>query len=254
MEINLLQCVKAISLCLLVFFASCQTSKQTKVATQRQDLTEVTTNINPISHVAPKPKMCEQMEKMGLVSIQSIIPNIRIDLPYGTSENFTGVQLYETTQYAYFQKDVANKLAEAYKILSEKYPQYYFLILDAARPMSVQLQMWNAVKGTQGRYFVANPNKTGLHNYGAAVDITLTDKHGNLIDMGCPFDTFSALAHTDKEEELLQNGLLTEEQYRNRKILREVMIQAGFKPIKREWWHFNACSLEEAKIKYELIQ
>lgn len=250
MEINLLQSVKAILLCWLISFASCQTSKQTKVSTQIKDVPQIS---NPISTVAPKPKMCEQMEKMGLVSIQSIIPSIRIDLPYGTSENFTGVQLYETTQYAYFQKDVANKLAEAYKILSEKYPQYYFLILDAARPMSVQVQMWNAVKGTQGRYFVANPNKTGLHNYGAAVDITLTDEYGNLIDMGCPFDTFSALAHTDKEEELLQNGLLTEKQYKNRQILREVMLQAGFKPIKREWWHFNACSLEEAKMKYELI-
>lgn len=202
----------------------------------------------------PKPEVCRYMESMGLVEIQTLSPNIKVMLPYGTADNFTGVQLYETSQYAYFQKDVADMIVQAESYLHEQYPTYMLLIYDGARPCSVQQKMWNAVKGTSGRYYVAPPARKGLHNYGAAVDITIIDTYGNPLDMGCPFDTFDKTSHIDNEAQLVKEGLLTQAQYENRLLLRNIMRKAGFSTISREWWHFNACSLKQAQEKYTLIQ
>ena len=32
------------------------------------------------------------------------------------------------------------------------------------------------------------------------------------------------------------------------------MTGAGFRTVKSEWWHFNACTLEEARKQYKLIE
>jgi D-alanyl-D-alanine dipeptidase len=207
----------------------------------------------PFSQVIAKPKMCLLMEEMGLVDVQSIDPSIRVVLPYAYDDNFTKTALYESSQYAYLQPDAAEKLAKASQSLQQKHPTYRLLVLDAARPLSVQRVMWEAVKGTPFRNYVANPNKTGLHNYGAAVDLTITDDLGVELDMGTPFDFFGEKAHPNKEDSLLKLGKLTQTQVNNRRLLRKVMREAGFSICPTEWWHFNACSLTEAKKKYKVI-
>ena len=193
------------------------------------------------------------MEKMGLVDVQSLDISIRVVLPYAFDDNFTGKVLYESSQYAYLQPDVAQMLAKASQLLQQKYPHYRLLVLDAARPVSVQRKMWDAVKGTPNNIYVANPNKTGLHNYGAAVDVTITNDLGLELNMGTPFDYFGLEAQPDKEQQMLKSGKLTQQQIDNRKLLRDVMNQAGFLTYYREWWHFNACKLAEAKAKYKVI-
>jgi len=204
--------------------------------------------------VKPKPKMVLDMEKMGLVDVQSVDMSIRVVLPYASDDNFTKTALYESSQYAYLQPDVAEKLARASQLLQQRHSNYRLLVLDAARPMSVQRIMWNAVRGTPFRYYVANPSKGGgLHNYGAAVDVTLTDDLGVELDMGTPFDFFGEEAHPEKEDILLKQGKLTQTQIDNRRLLRKVMREAGFTICPTEWWHFNACSLAEAKKKYKAI-
>jgi len=203
--------------------------------------------------VIAKPKMCLDMEKMGLVDVQSVDMSIRVVLPYASSDNFTKTALYQSYQYAYLQPDVAKKLAKASQLLQQKHANYRLLVLDAARPLSVQRVMWNAVKNTPFRNYVANPNKGGLHNYGAAVDVTISDDLGVELDMGTPFDFFGEEAHPLKENSLLQAGKLTQEQVNNRQMLRKVMREAGFTICPIEWWHFNACSLADAKKKYVLI-
>ena len=50
--------------------------------------------------------------------------------------------------------------------------------------------------------------------------------------MGGTFDYFGELSHPD------YTGI-TEEQYANRMLLREVMLRHGFKPLVEEWWHFT---------------
>lgn len=233
-----------------VLFVACtarKTSTVPVVATDKQEIEAVQT-------VAAKPDYCLRMEQAGLVEIQTLSPNIKVCLPYGTSENFMGEPMYETDQYAYFQKDVAAMIVQAENYLHEQHPDYMLLIYDGARPLSVQQKMWNKVKNTVARYYVSPPNKKGLHNYGAAVDITIVDAYGEALDMGCGFDTFDSVAHIVNEKNLLQQGKLTQAQYNNRQLLRSIMRKAGFRTVSREWWHFNACTLQQAQAKYKLIE
>ena len=58
--------------------------------------------------------------------------------------------------------------------------------------------------------------------------------------MGTPFDHLGPLAEPRREEALLKAGKLTLAQVRRRRLLRAAMVEGGFLPISREWWHFDA--------------
>jgi D-alanyl-D-alanine dipeptidase len=193
-------------------------------------------------------------DSLGLVDIQKLEPSILVDLKYATTDNFTGKVIYSNLHQAYFHSVAANKLAKAQQLLQEQYLGFSLLIYDAARPLHIQQLLWESVKETPLSRYVAHPNKTGLHNYGMAVDLTIADSLQIPLDMGTPFDYFGKKAGINHEDSLLMMGLLTREQINNRRILRNVMRQAGFYAIEGEWWHFNACSLSEAKEKYLLIK
>ncbi|MDR1673332.1 MAG: M15 family metallopeptidase [Bacteroidales bacterium] len=190
----------------------------------------------------------------GLVRIRDIAPEVAICLKYSGTDNFTGQKLYDSVWDAFLQPDVAEMLSEADRHLRRLHPELRLLVYDAARPVSVQRKMWEQVKDTPYRNYVANPERTGLHNYGAAVDITLTDSVLTPLDMGTIFDYFGEAAGISREEELLRRGILTARQVDNRQLLREVMRHAGFLSVSGEWWHFNACPLGEAKQRYPLIE
>jgi len=199
-----------------------------------------------------KSKIAQQLSDLGLVDIHTIDPLIVVDLKYATTDNFTGQILYEGLSEAYFQPDVAVMLSKARKYLQDTLPGANLIIYDAARPLSIQKIIWEKVKDTPYRHYVANPERTGMHNYGAAVDLTIIDANGTPLDMGTPFDHFGRAAG-NREAELVAEGLLTPQHVRNRQLLRYVMIKAGFRPISGEWWHFNACSFNEAKKRYNII-
>ena len=189
-----------------------------------------------------------------LINVSLIDTTLRISLRYATASNFMGKAVYKGVTGVWLHPDAAAKLLKAQRLLQAKHPGYALLVYDAARPMSVQRTMWNLVKGTNKTNYVSNPAKGGgLHNYGMAVDVSIADASGNPLPMGTPFDYFGEEAHINKEEALLQSGRITREAFLNRRLLREVMRQAGFRPILYEWWHFNACTREEARKYYPLI-
>jgi zinc D-Ala-D-Ala dipeptidase len=74
------------------------------------------------------------------------------------------------------------------------------------------------------------------------------------LDMGTDFDYFGELGHPSAEGRMVNEGKLTHRQLENRKLLREVMYKAGFTGLGTEWWHFNACGLDEARKKYRIIE
>lgn len=120
--------------------------------------------------------------------------------------------------------------------------------------MSVQKKMFDSVKGTPKANYVANPAKGGgLHNYGLAVDITITDSNGKELPMGTPVDHLGVEANIDKEETLVKKGIISETERQNRLLLRRVMKVGGFTPLRTEWWHFNLVSKREAKTSYQLL-
>lgn len=188
----------------------------------------------------------------GLVRIRDIDASIFIDLKYATTDNFTGKILYYDT-VAYLQRETAEKLHAAGQRLKSLRPDLRLLVYDATRPLNVQKKMWEAVQNTPYRRYVADPKRTSLHNYGAAVDLTLADRNGKPLDMGTAFDHFGEAANVVREDDLLKRGILTPQQVKNRRLLREVMQASGFQSISGEWWHFNACTLAEAQERYPLL-
>lgn len=148
----------------------------------------------------------------------------------------------------------AEKLIKAQAYLKSLHPDFSLLVYDAVRPLSVQKKMYKVVQNTPYAAYVANPARTGLHNYGMAVDLTICDKNGTPLDMGTSFDYFGIAAGINREEELVQKGVLTRAQVKNRQLLRKVMTHAGFLTIRGEWWHFNALSLSDTKRLYRVIE
>ncbi len=202
-----------------------------------------------------KPSRLElYLQSKDLVNIHTLDPSIRADLKYATTDNFTKTILYDTLFNVYAHPVAAKKLVKAQEYLKALNPELGLLIYDAVRPLSVQKKMYRVVQNTKYAAYVANPSRTGLHNYGMAIDLTICDSKGIPLDMGTPFDFFGRTAGINKEAELVAEGVLTKQQVKNRELLRKVMTQAGFLTIRGEWWHFNAVTLSEAKRSYKIIE
>ena len=196
------------------------------------------------------------LKNFGLVNIQEVEPSIRVDLKYSTTDNFVGIDMYGDLTKAFCQPDVAEKLKKAYQYLQEEDSTLTLLVFDAVRPVFVQQKMWDTLKMPirEKTKFLSNPRNHSIHNYGAAVDISLTTKDGEELDMGTPFDFIGKLAHPREEKRLLKEGKLTQKQIENRVLLRKVMKKAGFFNIQTEWWHWNSCSRNTAKSKYKVVR
>lgn len=190
----------------------------------------------------------------GLVDIQSVDSMILVQLKYSDSSNFMGVDVYGDLESCFLQKNAALKLADASRILRSKHPGYRLLVVDGLRPRSIQYKMWNIVKHTPMQRYVANPRFGSMHNYGCAVDLTIADSSGNRLDMGTQMDHFGMLAQPVLESRFLKEKKLTEEQVANRRILRDVMVAAGFHPIAIEWWHFEAFEKDYIRTTFDIIE
>ncbi len=197
-----------------------------------------------------------KLEQLGLVDIIALDSSILVDLRYSSDRNFTGKDMYGALNRCYLQKDVADKLVAAQIELRKQFPYYSLLVFDGARPVSIQQYMWDSVQlppGDRAKY-LSNPENRSLHNYGAAVDLTIVDDNGRELDMGTPYDFFGELAHPRSENANYAEGKLTTEQIINRELLRSVMSKAGFTRIETEWWHFNSCSRIRASEIYPVIE
>ncbi|MCM1163884.1 MAG: M15 family metallopeptidase [Muribaculaceae bacterium] len=209
-----------------------------------------------VFNVAASESLDSVLSRRGYRDVESLDRNIVVRLMYARADNFTGRVLYkpDVLSRAWLHPDAAAALQKAQKILSEVAPGTRLLVKDAARPMSVQRSMFDAVKGTPKANYVANPARGGgLHNFGLAVDITLADSDGRELPMGTQVDHLGVEANIDREQQMVANGIISETERQNRLLLRRVMREAGFRTIRTEWWHFNLCSLQEAKSRYKLI-
>lgn len=194
-----------------------------------------------------------RLRAAGYVDLQLLIPSLRVELKYATADNFMGRPVYDGLTRAFLHPDAARKLRCAHELLRLERPDLTLLVYDAARPIAVQRIMWSLVRGTPNTYYVANPARGGLHNFGLAVDLTLCDTLGHALPMGTPFDNFGPTANIDREPSLVRTGRITQQELQNRLLLRRVMRAAGFTTVTSEWWHFNACPAARARASYPLI-
>ena len=189
-----------------------------------------------------------------MVDVSQLNSSIIVQLVYSTTDNFLNSDVYEDLETCYLRREVAEMLNKAQLVLDQKRKGYKLILYDCLRPRSVQYDMWRLVKETEQESYVADPAKGSVHNFGAAIDVSIADSRGSLLDMGTPFDYFGELAQPRYEERFLQEGRLTKEQLNNRKLLRDVMHQSGFRGIPDEWWHFNGFPLEEVKRRYAIVE
>lgn len=208
----------------------------------------------------------KKMKEYGLVDIQSLDKEIRVELKYATEDNFVGENMYGSLTTAYLLPHFAHKVVEAQRILRKRHPDYSLLVYDAARPISVQRRMRQAVEGTPLQIYVADGQKGGRHNYGVAVDLTIVDGAGRPLDMGAGFDHFgdeawvgndndvTLAAYKTYVEALRKRGKISAEAAANRTLLLEIMDAVGLRPYVKEWWHFQErISMSATRERYKLL-
>ena len=157
---------------------------------------------------------------------------------------------------SFARESVISRLEQASTLLPKGFA---FVVWDAWRPLSVQQILFDKFKSqilsespdinrdellNRTSVYVslpsADPLKPSPHNTGGAIDLTIADQNGNLLEMGTDFDDFTKKAQTiffEKEDDALQKNEIV---YReNRRLLYAVMISVGFTNYPEEWWHFD---------------
>ena len=165
-------------------------------------------------------------ERVSLVDVRSVAPEVVVEMRYAGTDNFTGRAIYDCGR-CFLRQKTAEKLARAAKKLRGK--QLYLKLWDCYRPLSVQKLFWSLVPDPR---FVADPKKGSRHNRGTAVDVTLVDAAGNELAMPTGFDDFSSRA-AHGEIHLPAKVLA------NRRLLAETMQKSGFRLLQSEWWHYE---------------
>lgn len=147
-------------------------------------------------------------------------------MAYADTANFMHQKVYPCAR-CLLRPEVAKALDKAHEIAVEKGVR--LVIFDCYRPYPIQYKMYEIVNNPK---YVAKPGKGSNHNRGQAIDISLADMDGNLLDMGGGFDDFSEVSHPGYKG-------ISKQAKANRKLLAKIMTRAGFSIYPYEWWHFD---------------
>lgn len=183
----------------------------------------------------------------GFVYVQREIPGLILDLRYFGNHNFTGKPV------AGYQKPVlimSQSATKALKLVQKDLNRQGLglKIFDAYRPqMAVDsFEIWaKDINDTIAKpEFYPEVDKKDLftlgyiasksgHSRGSTIDLTIVDLLTKKeLDMGSPFDFFGTISHQDASQ-------ISALQKSNRRILKDKMLQYGFKEYHEEWWHFT---------------
>ncbi|WP_246116528.1 MULTISPECIES: M15 family metallopeptidase [Cobetia] len=133
------------------------------------------------------------------------------------------------------------------------------VVLDGWRPWRVQQYLFDTLYESlrshdpslddaqllaRTREFVSLPSRDpqapSPHLTGGAVDVTICDADGLLLEMGTQFDEATPASHTDHFERHPPASDTSQSEARdNRRLLYRVMSEAGFTNLPSEWWHFD---------------
>ena len=205
------------------------------------------------------PEKTPEMDSSGFVDLSDVVPDAIIEARYFATYNFVGARVD-----GYLEPVVlyTREAAAALKEVSDdvKARGYRLKVYDAYRPQCAvdHFVRWgkDLADSLMKPYFYPEVDKSLLfergyiaeksgHTRGSAIDLTLFDMAtGKELDMGGVHDWFGIESHPDyggnpDTGEYTGGVQITEEQFRNRMILREAMLRHGFQPYDCEWWHFS---------------
>ncbi len=178
-------------------------------------------------------------------------PYASLGAPYGDRDPF------------WLRQGVCDRLLAAQTHLDRTHPGWRLLIFDALRPLAVQQFMvdytfgqlvqqrgWDGDRLTpEQRQAVytevhefwampdANPATPPPHSTGGAIDLTLLDAAGQVVDMGGAIDEISPRSHPDHYA--TPTDARSRQFHQHRTILVNAMTHAGFRQHPQEWWHFS---------------
>lgn len=183
----------------------------------------------------------------GFVYVESIIPDLDVELRYNTSNNFVGKRVdgYHSNKLI-----LTEQTAQALKLVQEELQQNNLClkVYDGYRPQQAvnHFVSWAKIlsdtinksifypKVKKKNLFKAGyiASKSG-HSRGSTVDLTIIDGNtGKPLDMGSPYDFFGKESWVNYEH-------ITDKQKENRQLLQTVMLKHGFRNYPKEWWHFT---------------
>ncbi|TFH87730.1 D-alanyl-D-alanine dipeptidase [Billgrantia azerbaijanica] len=132
------------------------------------------------------------------------------------------------------------------------------VVLDGWRPWRVQQYLFDTLYETlhdkhpaldeatllaRTREFVALPSRDPAapspHLTGGAVDVTLCDADGLMLDMGSLFDEATAASHSAHLETLAAPSAAQRRARDRRRLLYHAMAEQGFTNLPSEWWHYD---------------
>lgn len=192
-------------------------------------------------------KTAPELDSSDFVYIGEAVPDVLLDIRYYSTYNFVGTRVdgYEAP-VALMTKEGAQALKIASDNLLAK--GYRLKIFDAYRPQTAVnhfIRWAEQIDDTLTRqYFYPDIDKSLLfdkgficarssHSRGSTVDLTLFDMATEReADLGGTFDWFGEESYPDYDG-------ITDEQKALRHLLRDAMLDAGFKPFDTEWWHFT---------------
>lgn len=217
------------------------------------------------------PSRAEPGAPEQFVALSDVDPTILHEIRYPTRHNFTGdpVDGYQQP-LCLLTEDTARALKKAQRQFLKR--GYALKVYDCFRPQRAvdQFSAWakDLDDERMKREFYPRVEKSQLfedgyiaeesgHSRGSTVDLTLVrlpaqptrpyipgepltpcfaprDQRfpDNSIDMGTGFDCFDTRSHT-------MDPRVTEEQRRNRMLLKDGLESAGFTNLPEEWWHYT---------------
>lgn len=189
----------------------------------------------------------DPLDRSGYVDAARIVPGLAVDMRYAGENNFIGRRI---EGYVASTCLLTREAAEALRQVQTKMNAegLRLKVFDCYRPQRAVADFvaWAKDLGDQKRKAQHYPNvdKSKLfelgyiaersgHSRGSTVDLTIVDaRTGAELDMGSAYDLFDPVSWpSDTSVPAIAQ--------RNRARLQEAMKEAGFRPLKEEWWHFT---------------
>lgn len=183
----------------------------------------------------------------GFMEVQTVIPDLVIDLRYAKTNNFVG----QKVPGYHAEKAILSMAATTALVKVQNELKIYgfgIKFFDGYRPQQAVNHFVHWAKNQNDTLMKAqyypNLSKSMLfeqqyiasrsgHSRGSSVDLTLIDFNTCLeLDMGSPYDFFGEISNLDYSK-------LTPKQVWNRQLLQKVMKRYGFRSYAQEWWHFT---------------
>ena len=183
----------------------------------------------------------------GFVDAATVLPGLVVDMRYYGEENFVGRRIagYEAP-VCLLTRQAAEALASVQARLEAQAKRHK--VFDCYRPARAvaDFAAWARDPSDQKRKadYYPNVDKARLfelgyiaersgHSRGSTLDVTIVDAAtGAELEMGSSYDLFDTRSWPS-------DMTVSEQARANRMMLQALMTDAGFRPLKEEWWHFT---------------